>query len=478
MFGATGDGVTDDTTAIKNAFLKGGHIVFTEGTYLVNEDINVLSNTYVEFKDGAILKRKATNEDTYFMFNVVNKNNITFKNVHLIGDRDSHTGTTGEWGYGFNICSSQHINILDCVIEKTWGDGIYIGYSYYTNPSQEPKFITVENSKILNCSRNGISLCSGEEIIVRNTYITGSNRTNPKAGIDIETEGPADTTPYLKNIIIDHVTTEVNNIGIGVSVSNHNCENINISNHLSIGESSGFCIWNLNSSGTINYENSKIVKCYSAGILVANKSINNHLLLKNIIVDTTLKSDTTHNFNGTIVFIVDTDNQGNVTIDNVDFIKTYKGYSFTDLICFRSDNGSDYVMKNIKIKNIDTTNYLSCKYADTETTELVNANFKSKSDYYTINLDEYSNFNKIIIDKLVAHTTRNIKSTALDGEYEVQTGLKNGYSLNVVFDSDFSIYNGNDTKTGNTYALAGSGAKLKFRKSGNNIFIIDNNGFN
>lgn len=62
-FGATGDGVTDDTTAIQSALdsckSTGGTVFFPEGVYIVTAYLTFYSHQALIFKPGAILKQGA-----------------------------------------------------------------------------------------------------------------------------------------------------------------------------------------------------------------------------------------------------------------------------------------------------------------------------------------------------------------------------------------------------------------------------------
>lgn len=59
-FGAKGDGTTNDTTAIQQAFNAGGGIYFPAGTYIINDYIDVYSHTHVRMDSQAVIKRSNT----------------------------------------------------------------------------------------------------------------------------------------------------------------------------------------------------------------------------------------------------------------------------------------------------------------------------------------------------------------------------------------------------------------------------------
>ncbi|MCX5511659.1 hypothetical protein, partial [Pseudomonas sp. BJa3] len=45
----------------------------------------------------------------------------------IIGDRDHHLATTGEWGHGIMVRGAERVRLRDLHIAKCWGDGISVG---------------------------------------------------------------------------------------------------------------------------------------------------------------------------------------------------------------------------------------------------------------------------------------------------------------------------------------------------------------
>ena len=180
MYGAVGDGVTDDTAAINDALAVGGTIVFNSGsTYAIDTDVSLLpeSNSTIDL-NGAKLKAIPNGLDYYEVIMIQNKKNVVVKNGTIVGDRDDHTGLTGEWGHGIYVHSSDNVHIDNMSISDCWGDGIYVG-DQSTN-------VKIENCTIDNNRRQGISIVEAQDVIVTNNLIKNTNGTAPQAGIDIE----------------------------------------------------------------------------------------------------------------------------------------------------------------------------------------------------------------------------------------------------------------------------------------------------
>lgn len=475
QFGLIGDGETDETTKLKEFFgnEKIEKYILLNGTYILDDDIRITSNSNIEFMENAIIKRKATSNTNYYMLNVGNVSHVLIRNAHLIGDKDDHTGTSGEWGYGIHVFSSQYINIENSVIEKTWGDGIYVGFSYAEASTQIPKYITIDNTNILNCSRNGISICGGEDIIVSNSYIYGTTRTNPKAGIDIEPEAPTSINPYLKNVTIDNIITEANSVGISLT-TNKQVENLTINNHSSNMESEGFVVYNMEADSSVVYQNAHIVKCFDAGVVITKKK-DSVLALKNIVIDSFRKTNLTHNYDGAIRIVTGSDNDGNLIIDNIEVVKSYDTlFTPNDIIVERGTG----VFDGLTIRNINTKLLLSLN--NVTNVDLSNSKFILSSGYYTIDSNKNRIHNYMINpEALQVNTTRNIGESLPDGDYEIiLSNNTGGYTLNVVFDSGITVFNTSTYgATGKTYGCNYRAGYLKFNKTGSVVNVLVNSGF-
>jgi len=202
-YGAKGDGVTDDTQAIQAA-LDNGNIFFPAGIYMVNgndpdgissqgrQGVRVPSNRVITWLDGAEVHVIPNAEDGYNAFLVHEENNILFTSPNIKGERDDHTGTTGEWGMGIEISSSTNVKIESPFIRNCWGDGIYIGQ--VNAPCEN---ITINNGIFDNNRRQGLSVISVNGLHCENSIFKNTNGTGPGAGVDIE--------PNANSAILDNI---------------------------------------------------------------------------------------------------------------------------------------------------------------------------------------------------------------------------------------------------------------------------------
>lgn len=473
QFSIIGDGETDETNKLKKFFsVDADKYVLNSGNILVDEDIDIPSNSIVEFCEGCKLTRKTTDDNMYFMLNLVKVHDVVIKNASLVGDRDTHTGVSGEWGYGIHIASSQNITVRNANIEKTWGDGIYIGYSYSASNQTTTKNILIDSCNILNCSRNGISVCGGEDIVVRDCYIYGTNRIAPKSGIDIEPEGPEGLDSYLKNVSIENNTTEANGeSGMCMGIGADKATNVVINGHKSYTEKHGVVCYSMGANNSVEYRNGYIVKCNDAGLIIS-KSQGSKFIIKDVVVDSSTKSDSEHAYNAALVIVVNSANDGDLIVDNIEHVKSYSSlYEFADLICVRGEGAN--VFDNLQLYNI-SSNKLLCITKATNT-KLNNCLFTYKSSYYELDWNSLNNATRFeTAEALSTATQRKIWASLADGEYELVVTNNPGYTFTVNFDSGLSVYG----TIGAVSSLTASRyAYLRFFKRGNSIYLYQNMGF-
>lgn len=219
-FGAKGDSTTDDTAAIQAALdaasTRGiSAVLFPTGTYKVSATtadnnffaaLTVHSGQRLLF-DAATLQLTANGYDFYAVLNIHNVNNVTVEGgLTIIGDRESHTATTGESGHGIRIVNSHNVHVSDVDIRYTWGDGVCVGGN--GTMAEISQNVTLERIRTYKCSRNGLSIIEADGVVVRDCDFTYTDRTNPQYGIDIEPNLGTAT-----NILIENVRMLNNGVG-------------------------------------------------------------------------------------------------------------------------------------------------------------------------------------------------------------------------------------------------------------------------
>ena len=212
-YGATGNGVTDDTASIQKAIDSGASkVIIPDGTYMINALISVKprSNQSIQLSDNAILKAIPNSEAGYSVIKIADVTNVEITGGTILGERYEHTGTTGEWGFGILISGgTDTITITNLTVKNCWGDGIYIGSA--TTPAKNLRFDGVVSD---SNRRQGMSITFAENVIITNCTFKNTNGTNPQAGIDIEPNPKC----YVENVAISS-SAFLNNKGSGIFVT-------------------------------------------------------------------------------------------------------------------------------------------------------------------------------------------------------------------------------------------------------------------
>ena len=155
MFGAAGDGVTDDTEAIQAALDAG--ITFFSSTYLITGILNVSHSIY---GNNALIINEADGTDARVTFFVPN----TVKNIVISGiDVDSRQSTpitpTYEHSHAFRV-EGHDIIISNCSAKDIRGDGLCLNGKAHN--------IIVNNFTCTNALRCGMSLVDCHDVILNN----------------------------------------------------------------------------------------------------------------------------------------------------------------------------------------------------------------------------------------------------------------------------------------------------------------------
>ncbi|MFP7226474.1 right-handed parallel beta-helix repeat-containing protein [Priestia filamentosa] len=218
MFGAKGDGVTDDTSSIQKTIdyasdNKIKEVFVPDGIYMIDclKYINLKDNTTLHLASKAQLRAIPNASNRYYMINIEDCSGVTVYGGNLKGERDSHKGTEGEWGYGVRIAGSINVEIRDIKIEKFWGDGIAI----VGHKEKYSQYVTIDNVISDSNRRQGISIIRGKDIYVLNSILSNTRGTPPQAGIDIE---PDLGMPNAERITIEGCKS-FGNGGAGIMVA-------------------------------------------------------------------------------------------------------------------------------------------------------------------------------------------------------------------------------------------------------------------
>ncbi len=194
MFGAVGNGSTDDTQALAAAFAAANKVIVLRpgATYLVTGRLNLANKQDLELLgNGARILRnqtdgmypgQATNPNTGYVNPGVDQHILVLlscKNVKVTGLRirggynpaspqtpginttywsNSQTNGRGEDGHGISIVQSEDILVENCEIVNVWGDAFWVTSGGYLGTGAiANKNITIRSNDIRNPFRGCVS---------------------------------------------------------------------------------------------------------------------------------------------------------------------------------------------------------------------------------------------------------------------------------------------------------------------------------
>lgn len=220
-FGAIGDGVHDDTAAIQAAInalpTDGGTVYVPGGTYMIDavRNLRLRSQMHLQLAADAKLVAIPNAADRYYVLNVYKVSDVEISGGQILGERDQHLGTTGEWGHAIMVRGSKRITVRDMRLSRCWGDGLSIGGAAATTGTIPSEDVAVTNIVSTGNRRQAVTIGRSRGVKIYDSELSYTGGIKPSCGIDIEPDPDASASTSgvrVENCWIHH------NAGNGIQV--------------------------------------------------------------------------------------------------------------------------------------------------------------------------------------------------------------------------------------------------------------------
>lgn len=216
---------TNATAAFQNAIQSSfDTIVFDLQSADWNVNPNLffdLSNKTLIFEKGVVLRAipGAFNGTGDCLLKLVRASNITiigYGAEFVMNKPEYIILNDSEYRHCLHIDNSSGITVKGLTLRDSGGDGIYAGGATWWSPQTYSQNILLEDVRCINNYRQGMSICSVENMLVRHCLFTQTGGTLPEAGVDIE---PFEPYQRVVNLNFEHCSfTNNNHSGIMVAL--------------------------------------------------------------------------------------------------------------------------------------------------------------------------------------------------------------------------------------------------------------------
>ena len=220
-FGAIGDGVHNDTAAIQAAInalpADGGTVYVPGGTYLIDavRNLRLRSQMHFQLAPDAKLAAIPNSVDRSYVLNVYKVSDVEISGGQIVGERDQHMGTTGEWGHAIMVRGSKRVTVRDIHLSRWWGDGLSIGGAAATTGTIPSEDVAVTNIVSTGNRRQAVTIGRSRGVKIYDSELSYTSGIKPGCGIDIEPD--PDSTSSTSGVRIENCWIH-HNAGNGIQV--------------------------------------------------------------------------------------------------------------------------------------------------------------------------------------------------------------------------------------------------------------------
>ena len=218
-FSSGGSSPTDQTSWIQRALeetsRKGQTLLIPRAAkpYQVRP-IQIPTNAHVVLESGTVLQAAPGYTEFQRLLNIVDARNVQVEGSGATLRMAKSDYKTGEYRHCLYIAGSTGVTVRGVTCSEAGGDGFYISGSEKKPFSEN---LLVEEVKAEGSKRNGLTVISAKNLLVRRSTFARSTGVKPNTGIDLEPQSPADRLDAIR--IEDNLTEENAGQGIRVAIS-------------------------------------------------------------------------------------------------------------------------------------------------------------------------------------------------------------------------------------------------------------------
>ena len=201
-----------------------------EGYPTYDRGIMCQEGTKIKMEYDTYLKAIPNAKKHYSIISIFGKNNVSIEGGNLVGDRNEHIDTGGEWGTGILVFGGNNLTFKNINCYDFWGDGLDFQY-FYGEAGSDYNIVSnnviIDNVHSWNNRRQGMSIEGGRNFKITNSSFNGTNGTAPQFGVDIE---PAISPAIVDGIYFKNCEFK-GNTGAGMGIAGHaEIKNITLEN--------------------------------------------------------------------------------------------------------------------------------------------------------------------------------------------------------------------------------------------------------